>query len=263
MAISINKARLIRQLQQKKYRYSSGRYIVEGKKMVEELLAAGLPVDFVVASDTWKPFKMPHGLEVCRVTETDLKKLSNLATANEVMAVTSFALPDTETIDPSVNLVLALDNVQDPGNLGTIIRLADWFGIRQIVCSPDTVDVYNPKVVQATMGSIFRTEVFYTALLPVINSCRTNYKVPSYATVLSGEDVYLADIQSNGLVVFGNESKGVSHTIANAVDKGLKILPFPPEKQHVDSLNVSVAAAIVCAEFRRRSVLSIRNGTKA
>lgn len=263
MTISINKARLIRQLQQKKYRLSSGRYIVEGKKMVEELLTAGLPIDFVIASDAWKPDRVPGGVEIVKVSETELKKFSNLATPNEVLAVTHFEVPNIDTINPASNLVLALDNVQDPGNLGTIIRLADWFGIRQIVCSPDTVDVYNPKVVQATMGSIFRTEVFYTALLPVINSCRTNYKVPSYATVLSGEDIYSADIQSNGLVVFGNESKGVSHTIANAVDKGLKILPFPPEKQHVDSLNVSVAAAIVCAEFRRRTLSAIRNGTIA
>lgn len=252
MNLSINKARLLPQLKQKKYRNESKRFVVEGKKMIDELVLSGWPVDFIVATDSWQPEKMPVGTEIYRTTDAEFRKLSSLATPNEVLAVVRFSNTQPATIDPVTNLVLMLDTVQDPGNLGTIIRLADWFGIRQVVCSPSTVDVYNPKVIQATMGSIFRVEVFYSPLLPLLENARVKLDVPSYATLLNGQNIYEAELSANGFIVLGNESKGVSSEVAAAVGKGIKIPPYPEHRQDVDSLNVSVAAAIVCSEFRRR-----------
>jgi len=146
---------------------------------------------------------------------------------------------------------LALDGVQNPGNLGTIIRLADWFGISDIYCSPDTADCYNPKVVQATMGAILRVRVHYLPLADFLAKTAAE-KTPVYGTMLDGENIYSTTLSANGVIVMGNEGKGVSEECARSFTHRLLIPSYPPERQGSESLNVAMATGIVCAEFRRR-----------
>ena len=146
-------------------------------------------------------------------------------------------------------MYLALDGVQDPGNLGTIIRVADWFGIVRIFCSRDTSDVYNPKVIQATMGSIARVDVVYTDLLDLFSSLPSGY--PLYGTFLDGDDIYKRSLTPNGIIVMGNEGKGISPSVSKYINNRLLIPNFPKGRQTADSLNVAIATAITCYEFRR------------
>ena len=149
----------------------------------------------------------------------------------------------------SSQLVLGLDGVQDPGNLGTIIRIADWFGINTIICSPDTADAFNPKVVQATMGSIARVKIAYTPLAAFIKSLPTTY--PVYATLLDGDNIYETTLSQHGLIVMGNEGNGISQEVRQCISNKLLIPTFATSPDKADSLNVAIATAIVCSEFRR------------
>ena len=147
-------------------------------------------------------------------------------------------------------LVLALDGVQDPGNLGTIIRIADWFGIEDIFCSHETADCWNPKVVQATMGSIARVKLHYLNLYEMIDQLPTDY--PIYATLLDGNNIYAQELSRHGMIVMGNEGKGISPQLRTKINRKLFIPNYPPERETAESLNVAIATSIVCAEFRRR-----------
>ena len=246
--ISKNKIKYIRSLELKKNRNKEGKFVAEGFKVVDDLLALQ-PADLFVATQEWLHGKhFADQTEVIEVTEEELKKVSFLQHPQQVLAVFRQATSGDYSINTS-ELSLALDGVQDPGNLGTIIRIADWFGITHIYCSQDTADVYNPKVVQATMGSIARVKVEYGNLLALVESLPAD--VPVYGTLLDGDNIYQQTLENRGLIVMGNEGKGISPALAKKVNRRLLIPNFPEGRATADSLNVAIATAITCSEFRR------------
>ena len=246
--ISKNKIKYIRSLELKKNRNKEGKFVAEGFKVVDDLLALQ-PADLIVATGEWLRDKhFGAETEVIEVTDEELKKVSFLQHPQQVLAVFKQATSGDYSINTS-ELSLALDGVQDPGNLGTIIRIADWFGITHIYCSQDTADVYNPKVVQATMGSIARVKVEYGNLLGLVESLPAD--VPVYGTLLDGDNIYQQQLENRGLIVMGNEGKGISPALAKKVNRRLLIPNFPEGRATADSLNVAIATAITCSEFRR------------
>lgn len=250
--ISKNKIKYIRSLELKKNRNKEGKFVAEGFKVVDDLLALQ-PADLIVATQEWLHGKhLADQTEVIEVTEEELKKVSFLQHPQQVLAVFRQAQDGDFSINTQ-ELSLALDGVQDPGNLGTIIRIADWFGITHIYCSQDTADVYNPKVVQATMGSIARVKVEYGNLLGLVESLPAD--VPVYGTLLDGDNIYQQQLENRGLIVMGNEGKGISPALAKKVNRRLLIPNFPEGRATADSLNVAIATAITCSEFRRTKSL--------
>lgn len=246
--ISKNKIKYIRSLELKKNRNKEGKFVAEGFKVVDDLLALQ-PADLIAATGEWLRGKhFGAETEVIEVTDEELKKVSFLQHPQQVLAVFKQATSGDYSINTS-ELSLALDGVQDPGNLGTIIRIADWFGITHIYCSQDTADVYNPKVVQATMGSIARVKVEYGDLLGLVESLPAD--VPVYGTLLDGDNIYQQKLENRGLIVMGNEGKGISPALAKKVNHKLLIPNFPEGRATADSLNVAIATAITCSEFRR------------
>ena len=246
--ISKNKIKYIRSLELKKNRNKEGKFVAEGFKVVDDLLDLQ-PADLIVATQEWLHGKhFAAQTEVIEVTEEELKKVSFLQHPQQVLAVFKQATSGDYSINTN-ELNLALDGVQDPGNLGTIIRIADWFGITHIYCSQDTADVYNPKVVQATMGSIARVKVEYGDLLGLVESLPND--VPVYGTLLDGDNIYQQTLENRGLIVMGNEGKGISPALAKKVNHKLLIPNFPEGRATADSLNVAIATAITCSEFRR------------
>ena len=188
-------------------------------------------------------------VEPVTVKRADMERMSHLSTPPEVMAVYDIPSNELDESEFRHNLTIVLDRVQDPGNLGTIMRIADWFGIRQIVCSHDTVDVYNPKVVQATMGAISRVKVCYESLVDMLGRLDD---VPVFGTFLDGDDIYSSELSGCGMIVFGNEGQGISPDVERLVSSRLTIPSFPPGAVTSESLNVGMAAAVTVAEFRRR-----------
>lgn len=246
--ISKAKIKYIHSLEQKKTRKEEKVFVAEGPKVVGDLIETMPPVS-LFATEEWLRAHPQHR-DLCQVvTEDELQKLSFLQHPQQVLAVFP-QFDNTPTFHPDA-LSLALDGVQDPGNLGTIIRIADWFGIEDIYCSKDTADIYNPKVVQATMGSMARVKVQYTDLPSFIGSLPEGY--PMYGTLLDGEDIYQQALTSYGLIIMGNEGNGISPDIRQRVNHRLLIPNFPEGRKTADSLNVAIATAIICAEFRRRS----------
>lgn len=249
--LSKAKIKMIHALQQKKQRQQDGHFVAEGPKVVGDLMAV-TPASLLVATDDW--LQRNKGLikaaEVISVTDDELRKVSFLQHPQEVLALFPIADKQRSLPDISKELVLALDGVQDPGNLGTIIRIADWFGITDIFCSLETADVYNPKVVQATMGSIARVSLHYQPLETFLDSIPTD--TPVYGTLLDGKDIYAQELSAHGVIIMGNEGKGISPAIANRVTHRLLIPNYPEGRPTADSLNVAIATAITCAEFRRR-----------
>ena len=247
--LSKNKIKYIRSLELKKNRKEERAFVAEGHKLVGDLLGHFV-CKLLVATRTWLD-KNPNvkALEIIEVTQEELTRASLQKTPQDVLAI--FEQPDYP-MNPEVisqSLCLALDDVQDPGNLGTIIRVADWFGIEHIFCSPGTVDVYNPKTIQATMGALARVKLHYCNLPSLIASLGD---VPVYGTFLDGKNIYGEDLGTYGLIVMGNEGKGVSQEVADMVNKRLYIPNYPPQRETSESLNVAMATGIVCAEFRRR-----------
>ena len=253
--ISKNKIKYIHSLELKKNRNKEGKFVAEGHKVVGDLLALQ-SAEIIVGTEEWLRGKqLAPETEVIEVTEEELKKVSFLQHPQQVLAV--FKMGNCKNsmshgfsdVDAS-KLNLALDGVQDPGNLGTIIRIADWFGIENIYCSQDTADVYNPKVVQATMGSIARVKVEYGDLLQLVDSLPED--IPVYGTLLDGDNIYQKKLENRGFIVMGNEGKGISPALANKVNRRLLIPNFPEGRPTADSLNVAIATAITCSEFRRQ-----------
>lgn len=249
--ISKNKIKYIRSLELKKNRNKEGLFVAEGHKVVDDLLALR-PAMLLVATKEWLQGKhLNERTEVIEVTEEELRKVSFLQHPQQVLAIfeqdSQNAFNATE-VDVT-ELSLALDGVQDPGNLGTIIRIADWFGITHIYCSQETADVYNPKVVQATMGSIARVSVRYGDLQALIDNLPEG--TPVYGTLLDGENIYQQELDNKGIIIMGNEGKGISPALAKKVNKRLLIPNFPEGRATADSLNVAIATAITCSEFRR------------
>ncbi|MDR2466311.1 MAG: RNA methyltransferase [Prevotellaceae bacterium] len=232
----------IASLSVKKYRDREKCFLVEGEKSVAEFIASDFKVKAVYC--TGECSVRFSGSEI--ISAAEMRQISNLKTASPVLAVVEIPVREQCAVSRD-ELVLVLDDVQDPGNLGTIIRLAEWFGIKRIVCSPRTADAYGPKTVQASMGSMARAEVTYTDLRAFFATLDSD--IPVYGTFLEGENIYDAKLSSGGVVAIGNEGNGISPEIAEFVSRRLFIPPFG--SRVAESLNVAVAAAIVCSEFRR------------
>ena len=233
--------KLIRSLEQKKYRQREGLFVAEGPKVVGDLLDAGFQPEML--------FRVPED-----VSEDELRRISFLQHPQGVLAV--FRIPSAYHLQPSTlhlqpsALYLALDGVQDPGNLGTIIRIADWFGIDTIFCSPDTADAWAPKVVQATMGSIARVHIKYGELSSLLDEA-SKKEIPVYGTLLDGRNIYEETLSAGGIIIMGNEGNGISAPIRGRITRRLLIPDFH-QGATADSLNVAIATAITCSEFRRR-----------
>lgn len=248
MPISANEIKKVRSLSEKKFRDRFGLFCVEGEKMVDEALRSGFHVENIYRKD--------------EIGEESMSRISSLSSPSPVLAVLHKPL-DINISDASAlssylgnsGLYLALDTIRDPGNLGTILRIADWFGIDAVFAAPDTVDVFNPKVVQATMGAIFRVK-FHYADIPSLCRAAVNAGGNVYGTFLDGMDLYDRDLNpgadSPSVIIIGNESNGISDEVAALVSDRLYIPPYPRDDSGSESLNAAVATAITVAEFRRR-----------
>ena len=249
MSLSNNKIKYIKSLKEKKFRNQYNCFVAEGEKLVFDLMGtckcqivAALPEIISSRTDI-------DAEEIIEASVVELNRATSLKTAPSVIAV--FYQPQSDINEQYFNksLSLVLDGVQDPGNVGTIVRIADWFGIHNIFCSYDCADVFNPKTVQATMGSIARVKVTYTDIIALINKSN---RLPVYGTFLGGKNIYEESLSKNGLIVMGSEGKGISSEVEKLVTDRLFIPNFPTDSKSSESLNVAVATAITCSEFRRR-----------
>ncbi|MDQ3111478.1 MAG: RNA methyltransferase [Bacteroidota bacterium] len=251
---------LLRALRQKKYRNDHGLFVAEGDKLVPEILQSSFAVETVYATEEWMKENSKiakNAREVITVSKDELTRISSLVTPQRVLAVAvipQYTLDETELLN---TYSLLLDGIRDPGNLGTIIRIADWFGIKDIICSPDSAEAWNPKVVQASMGSLLRVRIHEMEPVQFLQNLEkaSNGKMPVvYGTFMEGESIYQAKFNSSGVIVIGNEANGISAETEKLIGKKITI-PFVPlynnEKGRPESLNAAVAAAIVCAEVRR------------
>lgn len=240
--VSKNQIKLISSLQQKKYRIAHQLFIAEGVKGINELLQSNFELEHLYV--TIDEFRTVSTTQKTVISDADLKKISALTTPNTCLAV--FKIPKEKPV-LTKGLIVALDTIRDPGNMGTILRLCDWFGINQVVCSKETVDLYNPKVVQATMGSIARVNVNYLNLKNFLETT----SLPVYGTFMDGENLYNSEITNEGIIILGNEANGISSEIEAMVTKRITIPRFG-NLQQTESLNVATATAIVLSEFKRR-----------
>jgi TrmH family RNA methyltransferase len=236
----------IKSLHQKKYRKEHGLFIVEGLKTLMEFFSSKYQIQSIYYLPQYQSLlpKLPSNIKLFEVNNVELEKISTLQAPQGILAL--ITIPENLEIAPEAlmgEFSLALDGIQDPGNMGTIIRTADWFGFKNIICSTNTVEAFNPKTVQATMGSLARVNICYTSLPEYIQ----NLKIPVYAAMLNGESLYQIEWEHQGLVVLGNEGKGVSDEVANLISRRLTI----PRVGAAESLNVSISAAIICAEISR------------
>ena len=253
--ISKNKIKYIHSLGIKKNRDSMNLFVAEGPKVVADIYER-FPslLRMLVATPLWmeknRTIADSKGCDTIEVDDEELRKVSFLCHPQHVLTV--FEKPYSDTGAPTLGgkLSIALDGVQDPGNLGTIIRIADWFGIEDVICSRDTADAYSPKVIQATMGSIARVRVAYVDLCQTLGSLQPDF--PVYGTLLEGDNIYSQQLSDEGIIVMGNEGNGISPAIRKAVNRALRIPNFPEGRATADSLNVAIATAITCSEFRRR-----------
>ena len=241
MSISKNQLKLITSLSQKKYRQKNSLFIAEGIKVVNELLNSSFQVDILFATDDFETTISSD--KIVRVSEKDLQKISNLKSPNKVLGL--FKIPDEKPLQQK-GLTIVLDAINDPGNLGTIIRLCDWFGVTQLICSKDTVDCYNPKVVQASMGSLTRISIQYIALENYLQET----SLPTFIADMNGENVYKSTLPKEAILVMGNEANGVSDEIRALIKNKISIPKFG-ETQETESLNVATATAILLSEFKR------------
>ncbi|WP_276359817.1 RNA methyltransferase [Daejeonella sp. H1SJ63] len=246
--ISKSQISFIKSLHQKKFRKEHGLFIVEGLKSFSEFIGSGYEIDSVFHTEDLSPklSKLSQNVKIYRVSTEELSKISALNTPQHLLAI--IKIPENPEIKPE-NLKgtfhIVIDGIQDPGNLGTIIRTADWFGFKYIICSQDTVEVYNPKVVQATMGSLPRVKLIYTDLINFF----AGTDLPVFGALLDGNSIYKTDFGNEGLILLGNEGKGISTGLMSKITVPVTI----PRFGKAESLNVAVSASIFCSEIRRNS----------
>jgi TrmH family RNA methyltransferase len=249
--LSKGKIKYIRSLEYKKYRNLHKVFVAEGNKLVADMMGA-FACEWMLAKTSWMATQGDISAAELWVDEgEEIRKVSFLSTPQDVIALFRQPSYDIGQADASTSLVLALDGIQDPGNLGTIVRIADWFGIGHVVCSPDTADVFSPKAVQATMGALAHVNVHYTPLESYLEQAAAR-SIAIYGTFLSGENLYTQALSATGIIIMGNEGNGIRGETEAFVGHRLYIPNYAPERSiPPESLNVAVATAIVCAEFRR------------
>lgn len=250
--LSKAKVKYIRSLELKKFRNENNTFVAEGNKLVADMLPV-FECELLIATPSWMATQgdIP-AKELLVAEEDDIRKASFLKNPQDVLAVFKRPEWNMAEITPEKDLILALDGIQDPGNLGTIIRLADWFGITHIVCSQDTADVFGPKTVQATMGALTRVKIHYTDLETFLQR-QASQGIPLYGTFLDGENMYeKTTLSGNGIIIMGNEGNGIRPAIEALVNEKLYIPNYPEGQPTSESLNVAIATAVICAEFRRR-----------
>ncbi|AUC85362.1 RNA methyltransferase [Polaribacter sp. ALD11] len=241
MSISKNQLKLITSLSQKKYRQKHNLFVAEGIKVINELLHSTFEVETLFCTDDFETIISKD--KVTRISETELKKISTLKSPNKVLGI--FKIPEEKQLQDA-GLIIVLDAINDPGNLGTIIRLCDWFGVSQLICSKDTVDCYNQKVVQASMGSLTRISIHYTDLKDYLSQSNLS----TFIADMDGANVYKTDLPKEGILIMGNEANGVSEEIKKIIQHKISIPRFG-ETQETESLNVATATAILLSEFKR------------
>ncbi len=248
MEISKSEIKLINALSKSHGRKKHHAFLVEGVKMVDELLISDLKVDLIASTSCWlethPEFSNQDNFRL--LTNRELQKLSNFSSSNQVIAIAG--TPNTKKLNiRKDDLILILDSIQDPGNMGTIIRTADWFGIDQIICSKETVDAYSSKVVQASMGSLFRSNIYYTNIAELLKKYHKSHTI--YGSLLSGENIYKLDLKKNSFIIIGNESKGISYELQKFINSAIYI----PQHQNskAESLNAAVACSIILSEFSK------------
>ena len=241
--LSKNQQKIIQKLQQKKYRNELGLFVVEGKKGILEFVQAGFKVEAIFATSLFS--EQLNKLPLTLISKEELSKISTLKNPDEGVAI--FHQPKRKGILQE-GIILALDNIQDPGNLGTLIRLCDWFGIETLLCSEQTVDCYNPKVVQASMGSLSRVEVHYLPLEGFLATCA----LPVYVATLEGENLYTTTFPEDCVIVLGNEANGVSPEVVALADGAITIPRFG-RRQQAESLNVAMAGGIIVSQIKGKA----------
>ncbi|HZX59317.1 MAG TPA: RNA methyltransferase [Mucilaginibacter sp.] len=246
--LSKSQLNLLKSLQHKKFRRERGFFLAEGHKSIAEFVNSAYSIEAVYHTSAFdsKVLKLSQKINLCEISVTDLEKISSLKTPQD--AIAQIRIPEWPLLqqnDLKVRFSLVLDGIQDPGNMGTIIRIADWFGIVHIICSEDTVDIYNPKVVQASMGSLARVMVHYTDLSQFL----TEIKLPVYGALLDGENIYETNFGNEGLLLMGNEGNGIRPEIQKLITKAVTI----PRIGKAESLNVAIATALFCSESARKS----------
>lgn len=244
--------KLVASLGNARQRRANKLFTAEGTKCIADTITH-FECRMLLATHTWleeHAALIPRDTCVLKSTHADMERMTQLTTPTDAIAV--YTMPEAPApADASSQLVLALDRVQDPGNLGTIIRVADWFGIQQLVCSPETVDAYSPKVIQATMGAIARIRPLY---MPLTDYIRLNPQAEVFGTFLNGQNIYQAELPASGIIIMGNEGRGISEEVAERVNRRLLIPSYPPGRPTSESLNVATATAITLSEFRRRQL---------
>lgn len=256
--LSKNKIKFINSLKKKKNRINKRLFIVEGEKITYELFDSSYRIKEVFATESFvselPKDKISSVQHLHSITEEELQKISDLKTPNKVLAIAEILDHSINSEEISNSLSLVLDRINDPGNLGTVIRTADWFGIRQIFCSADSVDLYNPKVIQATMGAFTRVKVFYKKLPEFLSQFQNLNNFQIYGTFLEGDNIYTSALKNKGLIIMGSESHGISEELDDFIHQKLHIPPYTSNKklQQSESLNISVATGIICSEFRKR-----------
>lgn len=248
--LSKNSVKYINSLRVKKFRTEENLFIAEGERLIDELLHSVLQIKAIYHTSDWSLKLKQLDIEFFEISEDEMKKISGLSSYPKVLALVKIPYFDISLIDFSNSLTIALDEIQDPGNLGTIIRLADWFGIDYIICSQGTVDAFSPKVVQASMGAISRVKINYCDLPKKLKEYSKT--IPIYGTFMAGDDIYHTNLSSKGIIVMGNEGNGISIEVESFITQKIHIPTFAANRTSVESLNVAMATAIVCSEFKRR-----------
>ena len=246
--LSKSQISLLKSLQHKKFRIEHGFFLVEGIKSVKEFIDSAYQIETIYHNYTFDPnlLKLSRKINFQGISLNDLEKISTLKTPQDIVALVK--IPEWPVLTQAIlkqKFSIVLDGIQDPGNMGTIIRTADWFGIKHIICSEDTVDVYNPKVIQATMGSLSRINVYYIDLQPFLSQIN----MPAFGALLDGTNIYQTNFGDEGLIVMGNEGNGLRPEIVKLVHKAITI----PRVGKAESLNVGIATAIFCSEINRKS----------
>lgn len=246
--LSKSQISLLKSLQHKKERIEQGLFLVEGYKSVIEFINSPYHIEAIYHTASFDPkmLKLSRKINLSEISVTDIEKISSLKTPQDIIAVVKIpAWPALTNAQLKQKFSLVLDGIQDPGNMGTIIRTADWFGINHIICSDDTVDVYNPKVVQASMGSLSRINVHYTHLTTIL----PQIGLPVFGAMLNGDNIYTTDFGTEGLIVMGNEGNGLRPDVERLINKAITI----PRTGKAESLNVGIATALFCSEINRKS----------